>query len=259
MNRTVLAQALRTGRVGLVWYAIAAFCAVALGGVGLGALHNQNAAALQEFIKGLPPAVLDAFKISVSGFTSPVGYVSARSLSLTWPLVVIAFAAGSAGAISGMIERGTIHFELSLPVSRARWFSSRIVSGFVGLVVILLVTLGTLYLFASAPWWRFAVLGFAFGALWLGVAYAIAAFARDRGSVTGAVFGLFGLQYAISIIADVVTGAKWLGSLSIWGAYQPEGAVNAGAPWGTVLAWLLIGAIGFAVAVWRWRTRDIPA
>ena len=77
--------------------------------------------------------------------------------------------------------------------------------------------------------------------------------------MTGAIFGLFGLQYMISIIADVVTGAKWLGNLSIWGAYQPEQAVNAGVPWGTVGLWLLIGAIGFAVAVWRWRMRDIPA
>jgi ABC-type transport system involved in multi-copper enzyme maturation permease subunit len=256
MNTRVFSHTLRTGRTGLVWYVVAAFCAIALGGVGLGTLKAQNTAALQDFIKGLPPAVLDAFKISVSGFTSPVGYISARSLSLIWPLVVIAFAAGSAGAVSGMIERGTIHFELSLPVSRLRWFSSRIASGFLGLVLIVLVTFASLSLFVSAPWWRFAVLGFAFGVLWLGVAYAVAAFARDRGLVTGVVFGL---QYMISIIADVVDGAKWLGNLSIWGSYQPEPTVNAGVPWGTVALWLVIGTVGLALALWRWRARDLPA
>jgi ABC-type transport system involved in multi-copper enzyme maturation permease subunit len=259
VNAQVLSHTLRTGRTGLIWYVIAAFCAIALGGLGLSTLRGTNTAALQSFIKDLPPAVLDAFKISVSGFTSPVGYVSARSLSLIWPLVVIAFSAGSAGAVSGMIERGTIHFELSLPVSRARWFSSRIVVGLIGLVLIVLVTFGTLYLFASAPWWRFAVLGFAFGVLWLGVAYAVAAFARDRGLVTGVVFGLFGVQYMISIIADVVQGAGWLGHLSIWGSYQPEQTVNAGVPWGTFVLWLVIGVIGFVIALWRWRSRDIPA
>ncbi len=259
MNAQVLRHTLRTGRTGLIWYVIAAFCAIALGGLGLSTIRGANTQALMSFLKDLPPAVLDAFKISVSGFTSPVGYVSARSLSLIWPLVVIAFAAGSAGAVSGMIERGTIHFELSLPVSRVRWFSSRIVSGLIGLVLILLVTFAALYVFVQAEWWRFAVLGFAFGVFWLGVAYAVAAFARDRGLVTGVVFGLFGLQYMISIIADVVQGAGWLGHLSIWGSYQPEQTVNAGVPWGTVSLWLVIGAIGFVLALWRWRSRDIPA
>lgn len=259
MNASVLAHTLRVGRIGLVWYVIAAFLAVAVGGLGLSTVQGQGAAAIGEIVKGLPPALLDAFKINLSSFTSTVGYVSARSLSLIWPLVVLAFAAGSAGAVSQMLERGTIHFELSLPVSRVQWFSSRIVAGLLGLVVLVLVTLIALSAFAQAAWWRFAVLGFAFGVLWLGVAFAVAAFARDRGAVTGVVFGLFGLQYFFSIIADVVDGAKWLGNLSIWGAYQPEQAINEGVPWATVITWLVIGVLCLAFALWRWRTRDIPA
>jgi ABC-type transport system involved in multi-copper enzyme maturation permease subunit len=250
---------LLTGRIGLIWYLIATFFAVATGGLGLSTIQGQGATAIQSIVKDLPPAMLDAFKISLSSFTSPVGYISARSLSLIWPLVVIAFAAGSAGAISGMIERGTIHFELSLPVSRSQWFSSRIGSGLVGLVLMILVTFISLSVFASAQWWRFVPLGLAFGVLWLGVAYAVAAFARDRSLVTGVVFGLFGLQYLLSIIADVVNGASWLGHLSIWGSYQPEQTVNAGVPWATVTLWLVVGAVGLTLALWRWQTRDIPA
>jgi ABC-type transport system involved in multi-copper enzyme maturation permease subunit len=259
MNPRVLSHALRTGRFGLIWYLIATFFAVATGGLGLSTIQGTGAAAIQSIVKDLPPAMLDAFKINLSSFTSPVGYISARSLSLIWPLVVIAFAAGSAGAISGMIERGTIHFELSLPVSRSKWFSSRIVSGLVGLALIVLVTFVALSVFASAQWWRFVPLGLAFGVLWLGVAFAVAAFAQDRALVTGVVFGLFGLQYLLSIIADVVNGANWLGNLSIWGAYQPEQTVNVGVPWGTVTLWMLIGTACFVVALWRWHSRDIPA
>jgi ABC-2 type transport system permease protein len=259
MNPTVLIHTLRTGRIGLVWYVIATFSAIAVGGLGLSAVQGQSAAAIQSIVKSLPPAMLDAFKINLSSFTSPVGYISARSLSLIWPLVVVAFAAGSAGAISGMIERGTIHFELSLPISRLRWFSSRIVSGLVGLVLIMLMTFVSLSVFAPAQWWRFMLLGFAFGVLWLGVAYAVAAFARDRGLVTGVVFGLFGLQYLLSIIADVVDGADWVGHLSMWGAYQPEQTVNGSVAWATVALWLVAAAIAFGLALWRWQTRDIPA
>ena len=259
MNATVLAHTLRSGRIGLIWYLIASFFAVAVGGLGLSTIQGQSAAAIQSIVKDLPPAMLDAFKINLTSFTSPVGYISARSLSLIWPLVVIAFAAGSAGAISGMIERGTIHFELSLPVSRLQWFLSRFITGLIGLVLIVLVTFVALTVFASAQWWRFVPLSLAFGVLWLGVAYAVAAFARDRSLVTGLVFGLFGLQYMLSILADVVNGASWLGNLSIWGSYQPEQTVNVGVPWGTVGLWLLIGAACFALAQWRWQARDIPA
>jgi ABC-type transport system involved in multi-copper enzyme maturation permease subunit len=259
MNPRVFSHTLRTGRIGLIWYLIATFFAVATGGLGLSTIQGMGATAIQSIIKDLPPAMLDAFKINLSSFTSPVGYISARSLSLIWPLVVIAFAAGSASAISGMIERGTIHFELSLPVSRLQWFSSRMVAGLVGLVLIVLETFVALTVFASAPWWRFVPLGLAFGVLWLGVAFAVAAFARDRSLVTGLVFGLFGLQYVLSIIADVVNGASWLGTLSIWGSYQPEQTVNVGVPWGTVTLWMLIGAACFAFALWRWQSRDIPA
>jgi ABC-type transport system involved in multi-copper enzyme maturation permease subunit len=259
MNLQVLLFTLRNGRLGLIWYLIATFCAVAAGGLGLSTIQGQGATAIQSIVKDLPPAMLDAFKINLSSFTSPVGYISARSLSLLWPLVVIAFAAGSAGAISGMIERGTIHFELSLPVSRSQWFLSRIVAGLVGLVLIVLVTFVALSVFAAAQWWRFVPLSLAFGVLWLGVAYAVTAFVDDRSLVTGAVFGLFGLQYLLSILADVVNGASWLNNLSIWGSYQPEQTINVGVPWETVAVWSLIGAACFALALWRWQNRDLPA
>lgn len=257
MNPTVLGHTLRTGRMGLLWYAIGSIFAIVIGGVGL-STASQNTAMLENYVKQLPPALLEAFKIDAAGFTSPVGYISARSLGLVWPLVVIAFAAGSAGAVSAMIERGTIHFDLSLPIARVPWLGSRMVSGLIGLLVIVLVALGTLYAYVQADWWRFAVLGFAFGVFWLGVAFSVAAFARDRGAVTGIVFGVFGAQYLMSILAGL-TSAKWLGSLSIWSAYQPEQVVNTGVPWATMALWVLIGTACFAVAAWRWRTRDIPA
>ena len=133
MNIKVYLQTLRLGRIGLIWYGIAALLAVSSGGLGQGAMQTQGAA-IQDVMKSLPTAILEAFKINLSSFTSPIGYMCARSLSLIWPLVVIAFVAGSAGSISAMLERGIIHFELSLPVSRTAWFASRILAGLTGLV-----------------------------------------------------------------------------------------------------------------------------
>jgi ABC-2 type transport system permease protein len=258
MNFTVFAQTLRVGRIGLAWYVIGALIVVSSGGLGLSLIATQSAT-LSSVLKDLPPAVLEVFKISLSSFSTPVGYVSARALSLLWPLLIIAFVAGSAGGITQMIERGTIHFELSLPVSRTWWFVSRALTGLTGVVLIVLVTFAALNGFVNAPWWRFALLGLAFGLLWLGVAYAVAAFARDRGAVTGIVFGLFGVQFILATLAGVVVGASWLDGLNLWSAYQPESVVNGDVPWGTLGLWTGIGLAAFTLGLWRWRTRDIPA
>lgn len=258
MNLMIFQQALRTGRGGLIWYAIGGALIVVIGGLGL-SLVNSQSAALEGVLKGLPPTVLRIFKINLVSFTTPVGYIAARSLNLLWPIMVIAFCAGSAGGVSAMLERGTIHFELSLPVSRTQWLLSRIVAGLLGLLLICAVTVAALYLFTPADWWRFLILGMAFGVLWLGVAFAVAAFARDRGRVMGVVFGLFAVEFLIATLAGVVGGAAWLRDWNLWSAYVPDETVLNGVPWGPVVLWTIIGLCAFGIALWRWRTRDLPA
>ncbi len=258
MNAAVLTQTLKSGRIGLVWYALATVMAVSSGGLGLSAITTQGAA-LQGILQGLPPAVLEAFKINLASFTTPIGYISARALSLIWPLVIVAFAAGSAGGVAALIERGTVHFELSLPVSRTRWLLARILAGLIGVVLLCTVTLGMLFVFASAAWVNFIVLGAAFAVMTLGVAYAVAAFARDRGTVTGAVFGLFAMQFLLETLSTVSPDAAWLRNLTVWSAYIPERTVLSGVDWGVVAAWLGIGVLGFGVALWQWNRRDLPA
>lgn len=259
MNLHVFNNAFRTGRIGLIWYFVAALIGVAAGGAGLSTLQGASGAAITEVIKQLPPPLLAAFKINLSSFTSPVGYIAARSLSLFVPLILIAFAAGNAGGISQFIERGTIHFELSLPLARWRWLLSRIAAGALGLLCIIVVATLALHVFAPAEWWRYSVYGFAFGLLWLGIAYAIAAFSKERSAVTTLVFGFFGVQYLLSIIASINADTRPIENLSLWSAYQPETVMLTGLPWGTVLGWCAIGLLGFVVALWQWQRRDLPA
>jgi ABC-2 type transport system permease protein len=259
MNARVFANALRNGRTGLVWYAIAAFVAVASGGLGLSSIQGQGGAALSEVVKNLPPALKLMFRVSVSSFLTPVTYITARSLNLMVPLVLLAFAAGSAGGVSQLVERGVIHFELSLPIARWRWLLSRMLFGVCGLLLVMLVITGGLYLFADAPWWRYGVYGLAYGLLWMGIAFAVAAFARERGTVTAWVFGLFGLEFIISIVAALSEQYQWLERFSVWSAYRPDKLFSGEMPWGTVLAWLLMAGVGFTISLWGWQKRDLPA
>jgi ABC-2 type transport system permease protein len=259
MNRYVFLNTFKNSRIGLLWYFVAAFIGVAAGGAGLSTIQGESGAALTDVIKQLPPALLAAFKIDVSSFLSPIGFITSRSLGLFIPLILIAFAAGSAGSISQLVERGTIHFELSLPIARWRWLLSRILVAVSSLFCIITIITMTLYVFTPAEWWRYGIYGFAFALLWLGIAYAIAAFARDRSVVTTLVFGFFGVQYLISILASVSQNSQWLTNLSIWSAYAPEAVMTQGVPWLTVLIWFATAILGFTVALYQWQQRDIPA
>ncbi len=259
MNQAVFLNTLRNGQIGLIWYLVAAFVGVAAGGAGLSTLQGENGVALAEIIKSLPPALLSAFKINISSFLSPIGFIASRSLGLFIPLILIAFAAGSAGSLSQLIERGTIHFELSLPIARWRWLLSRILAATLSLFCILLLITIALYLFTPAQWWRYGIYGFAFGFLWLGLAYGIAAFTRERSTLTTLVFGFFALQYLISILTSTNQNSQWLAQFSLWSAYQPETIMITGLPWWTVFSWLGLGALGIAVSLVQWQKRDLPA
>ncbi|HWG84091.1 MAG TPA: ABC transporter permease subunit, partial [Deinococcales bacterium] len=236
MSPVVFRQTLKLGRTGLAWYGLATLLVLASGVLGYNAMGGMNADTMRDLVRQLPPALLTAFQLGLDSFASKVGFVSARSLSMMWPVLMIAFVGGAAGGVAAMVERGTIHFELSLPVSRARWLASRVLAGLTGMAAIVLLTVAVLYLYEpGAAWWRFGVLGAAFGFMWLGVAFAVAAFQRDRAAVSGIVFGLFGVQFILPTIATIdPERLDFLKSLTVWTAYRPQGIVTDGVEWGTV-------------------------
>ena len=260
MNGVVFAYAMRSGGRGLAWYALALVAILASGALGYDAVAQQGES-LREIVRGLPPALKSALQLAPDSLTSRVGYVNARSLSLLWPVMIIALSAGSAAAIAGMIERGSIHYELSLPTPRTRWLASRAGASVVTLLaVVVLSWAGLQLLVPGVAWWRFAVPGFAFGFLWLGLSYALTSWLSDRSAVMGAVFVVFAVQFVLATVASALPDAwGWLEHFTIWSEYRPEETVRSGVPLQTVGAWLGLGALGFALSLWRWSQRDLPA
>lgn len=260
MTVPVLRQAFRTTWKGWAWYALGTAATIA----AMASIANDYVSVLKQatdLLKNYPKAMLDAFQINSATFGTPVGFMSGEILSLIWPFILVALASGAAAAVTGMIEDGTIHFDLSLPIGRVSWLAQRWATSVAWLALFVAASVGALHLFVAAPWWRFGLLGFALGFLALGFSYAVAAFSSQKAIVSAAAFGVFVVEWLLATVAGSSSNATvhWLGRLSIWGDWRPEAVVNNGLDWTPIVTWLVLGLVFSAVAAWRWRGRDVPA
>ena len=258
MNGVVFRQSFGAGHVGLALYAVGVLVVLASGTLGYEAIAQQGKA-LSNLLRSLPPALMAGFQLSMESFSSPLGYISARSLSLLWPIVMVAFAAGAGASVAALIERGTLHYELNLPISRVSWLSSRSAAALLGALALVGLTGLALALRLGVNTWSFIALGGAFTLFWLGVSFLLASLLRDRGPVFSLTFGLFALEFFLTTLGRSLEGASWLEHFSVWSLYNPENTLRHG-PDGLALAVLAGGGLLlFALAARVWRGRDFPA
>ncbi len=258
MNRVVFGQTFWSGRVGLVAYAVGVAVVLASGTLGFDAIQQQGKA-LSGLLHSLPPALMASFQLSMESFSSPLGYVSARSLSLLWPILMVAFAAGAGASVAAMIERGTLHYELNLPISRSSWLSSRFLAACLGGLALVGLTGLALTLRLGMNTWSFVALGVSFTLFWLGVSFLLTSLLRDRTAVFGLTFGLFAFQFFLTTLGRSLESLTWLERFSVWSLYTPENTLRHG-PDAIALTVLAGGGLLlFALAARVWQQRDFPA
>lgn len=167
---------------------------------------------------------LFALVLSAAG-SAPTGALGADRLSVTVasltslavylvPLVALLM---SFDAIAGELERGTLSLVLTYPVSRGELILGKFVAhlGILGLAVVIgygLAALAALLTDAEAAeglpaLWRLIWSSILLGATFLGVGYAISAFARRPGAAAGLAIGLWLVLivlYDLGLLAAVV-------------------------------------------------------
>jgi ABC-2 type transport system permease protein len=198
----------------------------------------------------------------------------------------------SAGAIAGEIDRGTMELLLAQPLARYRVILSHLCVDLVTIPVLCLSLwagnwLG-IYLvnlrdngpsaagspidpamFAPALWWV-AGLMFAIGGytMWLSAA------GRFRWRVMGVAVFLTLLQFLVQVVGQLWDAVAFLRPFTVYFYYQPQQVILKGA-WTVDLAkaWhldeslpanglavlLSIGGLGYAMALWTFCRRDLPA
>ena len=104
---------------------------------------RSSAAGLAAFIENYPKAMRKIFRME--DYTSGSGYLSTELFSMMLPLIFIAVGAGwGVNAVAQEEERRTADVLFTLPISRARILTTKIISGICAQLLLVIVTFSTL-------------------------------------------------------------------------------------------------------------------
>lgn len=266
MSRTMLGWALKDlGRTAAQYGAgMVVYAAMIL---ALFPIVHRNTAAIDQYIKTFPEALLRAFGIADIGTLA--GFVGAEYLGLIWPIIMAIFAImAGASLVAQEIERGTAELWLSVPESRARLLAGKLgalLIALFGLVVVTIVTIGigAALLGESNGFGDLLVLGvvlLAFGVAVAGYAALLSSLSDERGRPAGIAAGITFGFYLLWILSGISGGLNWLKYLSIFTAFTPRQALAGDAvPALGLLVLFLIGLACVVGALVIFERRDVVA
>lgn len=169
---------------------------------------------MEELFTAYPKDMMKAFGIEVSSlaFTKIENFLAMEQYSFTWPILVIILTIGwAASALAGEIEKGTIEFLLSQPISRLKIFLGKYLSGVLALIFFVLfsvyspIPLAKLFgvSFQGANYTSMAIIGFLFGLAIFSLNMFFSAVFSDKGKVYSAGAGIILIMYVVKIIANL--------------------------------------------------------
>ena len=232
---------------------------------------GQDAAA--RFLDAAPENVRDLmerqFGLIPTG--SIEGWLGTASRHPIYLVLMCAVAVATAsGAVAREVERKTILYVLTRPVSRTRFLLEKVAATLLALAVLAALGLGAMILVT-------ALLGYAGGVDWMPFVWitvnafllfaaisAIATAASSMGSAGGPVIaagaGVSLASYFIDFLAGLWAAAEPVGPVSLFHYYNPSDVLlGGGIPWFGMGVLLAVTALGYAVALVVFNRRDISA
>ena len=263
--RIVLARELRAARrtfalwLGPIGGLVALFCALQPSMVSSGLLAAKLA--------GLPSSMRHALGLELVDFARPPVYLAASFMYVTLPCALYAAMQG-AGTIAKEELAHTAELLYAQPASRARILAGKAAAVALGALALPcalgVIAASVLRAVAGAPL-EGAVLAQMFGGVaalalaFAGLGMLVAALVRDARAAGGAALGLALGTYFLGVLSALSDRAAPLRFLSPYKLVEPSAIVTDGlAPLG-VLALVAIGAAAVAIAIARYRRRDLLA
>ncbi|HMS25638.1 MAG TPA: ABC transporter permease subunit [Acidimicrobiia bacterium] len=223
---------------------------------------------LNEIMKSFPPAMLEAFGIDHSGYSTVEKFLSTELMSFIWPILAILFAASRTGAsIAGAIDNRTLGLEISMPVSRIRLYVSKLLGEFCAMAlfcavsimcIIPLCALHGIDVHISRIVLLFAIC-LLFGLTLVSLALFVSATTTEKGHVYFAVGGLLFASYVANIVAIISSNFSWLKHFSIFHYFASFDVLTGKSiSISSLVFFLLVIVVSTVFGLWRFRNRDIP-
>ncbi|MDI3339466.1 MAG: ABC transporter permease subunit [Sphaerobacter sp.] len=225
---------------------------------------RDNGEQLNEYLASFPEALRAAF--GIEDITSFAGFLGAEFLNLIWPLIVGTFVVMTgAGLVAQEIERGTVEFWLSVPETRARLLVGKLGAFFSAGAVLVLVTLLTLEIGGAIVGESIAPRALlATGVVLLGYSVAVGGYAalfsalsNDRGRAAGLAAALTLGFYLLWVLSSLSERWDWLRYLTIFTAFDPQGALGSGVVPAGVVSLFAIGIGASIAALVVFQRRDV--
>lgn len=212
-------------------------------------------------------ALMQAFGVTDIGTFS--GFLGSYVLNMMWPLAAGAFGVTAGTAIVAKeIQSGTVEFWLSMPAGRFELLGAKLIAltiaalFVVGATVVAIVMGGLVVGETPNPinLLAMAIVMVAFLLAICGVSSFLSAISNERGRAAGLAAGLLVASYLAWAIAGMNGGWSWLKNVSVFAAYDPQRALESGAPSMLPLAILFaLAAVTGAAALLWFRRRDAIA
>lgn len=266
MNPTALRLELRRSRTLLIWLGIvtaayAGFITVFYTNV------VENADAFEDVLKLYPKELMAAFGIE-SNFADPGVFLGGYVYNFLWPLVASAAAIVLATRVAADADRGFLDIALATPIARLTYLVSSIVTQVVGIAILAValvgaVIVGDLLIEPDFPTARVALSGLhalAFGVAVAGPATALAVVFLDRGRAAGVVAGALILMYLLNIVGALAPEFEGATAVSLFRYFDLKLLINEGSyPIVDSLIFVMVGVVGWALALYMFRRRDLAA
>ncbi len=265
MNVLAFRLELRRSRSLALWMGLTVVVYVAIIGLMYPIIHD-NASMVEDYLKLFPKEFMAAFGMS-GNLDDPGVFFTTYIGSFLWP-VAAAIAAIVLGtrASAADADRGWLDLTLGTPLTRTGSMGASVAGQIIVMALLAVLSVATAlvsgavtaapfdvehFLLASIPL-------FAFGCAIAGVASAIAVVTLSRGRAAGIVTGVLLAMYLANIVGQIQAGLSWLTSLSAFHYLNLVGLIDHGQfPAGDVVVFGAVAVAGWAVAMWRFRTRDL--
>lgn len=220
------------------------------------------------YIESMPEQLLKFFGSSGAlSMTKIEGFISMEFLSLFFVLIIAFYIGSIAGStMAGAIEKKTIDFQLSQPISRTKFVLAETVVGLIGTVILVVLTSFSIFLFSKAYHTAISARGlfaFTFTAivfLWsfYGVGLLLSSIMKNKITVAAMTVTILMALYVFNAMTRIVEKLADYEKFTLFNMYNPEQLLEKGEiNWPHLAILLVIFIIGAGSSVLIFNKKDL--